>query len=90
MRTRLRLKRWIDYSADASFTVEAAVVMGVFVMIVAGFLSFGIRLYGEIINTASYVIEQPTITNAKVVRMKLIGGEIYEQFSGQHMLPEEA
>ena len=73
----------------ASFTIEATILLGMYLLIVGGVISLSITLYEDIRQTAGNQIVESRLTNAQVVRMKVIKGELYEQYTSQYNIQEK-
>ncbi|MCR4956810.1 MAG: hypothetical protein K6A30_09015 [Lachnospiraceae bacterium] len=72
-----------------TITVEASVIMVVMLLVFGNFMSMSIKLYNEIKQSATYIIEPPKIDGGMILRIKHLGGELYENFKLQGELPEE-
>ena len=74
----------------ASFTVEAAVVGCVLMLTLAGFMQLSIGLYGDCKEKSKETVSASNITPDQVLRIKRIGGSVYEQYKAEHPIQEEA
>lgn len=68
----------------ASFTVEASVILCVFLFLIGGFADLSLKLYGENMQQIrdyrrEYLMEVP-----QALRIKHLGGNEYEQYRLQH------
>ena len=73
----------------ASFTIEAAVIMAVYIMGLGTLMNFGISLYQDVLYTTGNSINKEKITTSQILRLKHMGGELYEEYKERNNIQEE-
>ena len=73
----------------ASFSVEAAVIGCVIMFSLAGFMQSAIYLYSDSVQKSRQEVKMGQMTPAQVLRLKRIGGSLYEQFRTENTVQEE-
>lgn len=73
----------------ASFTIEAAVIMAVYIMGLGTLMNFGISLYQDVLYTTGNGINKEKITTSQILRLKHMGGELYEEYKERNNIQEE-
>lgn len=80
---RVRDRRWIR---RASFTVEASVILCMFLFIIAGFVDLSLKLYRESIEQIEQYQTTSVVGAPQTLRIRHLGGELYEQYRLQYNL----
>lgn len=70
----------------ASFTIEASVVMCMFLVFIGGFLDLAIKLYREDLAQITEYERNAWVQVPQALRIRHLGGELYEEYRLQHNL----
>lgn len=76
-------KKW---KRRASFTVEASVILSIFLLLIGGFADLSLKLYRENIQQIRDYEKKEQMEVSQALRIKHMGGSIYEQYRVQHNL----
>ncbi len=61
-------------------TVEAAVVVSIYIIILSSLMLYSYNEHRDIVDTASLQLKKPLYTVYQILSLKHIGGELYENF----------
>ncbi|MBE5906951.1 MAG: hypothetical protein E7277_09275 [Lachnospiraceae bacterium] len=73
----------------AFLTVEAAVIIGVSVLLLGTTMQLSLQLYGNISKRCEQEWKPGSIYPSKVLRIKNFGGKEYEKYKLQHPIQEK-
>lgn len=72
--------RMLKSYKQASITVETTIVMSVVIFVFAQAINLSIYLYRDGIKTSMRQIRAPAVSCSRLLRIKHMGGDLYEQY----------